>query len=82
MVNPLHVLVVEDNPVNQKLLGLMLKQFGYTSVMAANGKIGLDEYRKGGFDVILMDIQMPVMDGLFHFSIKMETRRQWMGLAH
>lgn len=63
MVNPLHILVVEDNPVNQKLLGLMLKQFGYTSVVAANGKIGLAEYLRGGFDVILMDIQMPVMNG-------------------
>ncbi|MEW6593904.1 MAG: response regulator [Thermodesulfobacteriota bacterium] len=63
MVNPLRILVVEDNPVNQKLLSLMLQQFGYSSVIAGNGKTGLDEYLNGRFDLILMDIQMPVMDG-------------------
>lgn len=63
MGNPLHILVVEDNPINQKLLSLMLKQFGYTCVIAADGKIGVEEYRKGSFDAVLMDIQMPVMDG-------------------
>jgi len=63
MVNPLRILVVEDNPVNQKLLSLMLQQFGYASVIAENGKLGFEQYQAGGFDLILMDIQMPVMDG-------------------
>lgn len=59
----LHILVVEDNPVNQKLLSLMLQQFGHTSIIAPNGKIGVELYEKTSFDLVLMDIQMPIMDG-------------------
>jgi len=63
MASPLHILVVEDNPVNQKLLVLMLRQFGYTSDIAENGKVGLELYAMNSYDMILMDIQMPHMDG-------------------
>jgi CheY-like chemotaxis protein len=76
MVNPLRILVVEDNPVNQKLLGLMLQQFGYTSAIAANGKIGFELYEKGPFDLILMDIQMPVMDGFEATAAIRERERE------
>lgn len=60
----LHVLVAEDNIVNQKLLTNMLKRMGHTSEVASNGKIAIEMLERGReFDVILMDIQMPVMDG-------------------
>jgi len=59
----MRVLVVEDNPVNQKLLDLMLRQFGYEAVFAENGEQGVARFQQESFDLILMDIQMPVMDG-------------------
>jgi CheY-like chemotaxis protein len=60
----LHALVAEDNKVNQKLLANMLKRMGHTSDVAVNGKIAIDLLERSEFDVVLMDIQMPVMDGL------------------
>jgi len=60
----LHALVAEDNKVNQKLLANMLKRMGHTSDVAVNGKIAIDLLECSEFDVVLMDIQMPVMDGL------------------
>lgn len=68
-VQGLHVLVAEDNKVNQKLLSNMLKRMGHNSEMAINGKEAMDmviqKQQEGSlYDVVLMDIQMPVMDGL------------------
>jgi CheY-like chemotaxis protein/nitrogen-specific signal transduction histidine kinase len=60
----LHILVAEDNKVNQKLLGSMLKRMGHTWDFAENGKVALERVEKTTYDVVLMDIQMPVMDGL------------------
>jgi len=62
----LHILVAEDNQVNQKLLVNMLKRMGHTSEVAVNGKVAIEllERSSNHFDVVLMDIQMPVMDGL------------------
>jgi two-component system, sensor histidine kinase and response regulator len=57
------VLVAEDNAVNQKLIGLLLRQMGCTFEMANNGKEAVEISEKRKFDCILMDIQMPVMDG-------------------
>lgn len=65
-----HVLVAEDNPVNQALFGAVLARLGLTHHMADNGQQALDALHAsvapGGkpFDAVLMDIQMPVMDGL------------------
>ena len=56
-------LVVEDNRVNQKVTVGMLKKFGYCSEVAANGKECLDALERREFDIVLMDCQMPVMDG-------------------
>ena len=81
MVNPLRILVVEDNPVNQKLLSLMLQPFGYTSVVAENGRIGYERYLAGEFDLILMDIQMPVMDG-FEATAAIRAREDEAGGGH
>ncbi len=58
------ILVVEDNPINQKLAVALLARRGYTVTVADNGLQGLDRVIGGGFDLVLMDLQMPVMDGL------------------
>ncbi|EME71175.1 Signal transduction histidine kinase [Paramagnetospirillum caucaseum] len=61
---PLSVLLAEDNAINQKVaLGFLTKASHRVSV-AANGAEALEMARDGGFDVVLMDMQMPVMDGL------------------
>ena len=59
----LNILVVEDNPVNQDLLSLMLTDFGYNICITENGLAGVDAYKNEKFDLVLMDIQMPIMDG-------------------
>jgi len=59
-----HALVAEDNAVNQKLMLLMLKQFGATADIASNGLDAFDRYRKGRYDVVFMDMHMPVTDGV------------------
>jgi CheY-like chemotaxis protein/nitrogen-specific signal transduction histidine kinase len=61
---PLRILLVEDNLVNQKVATHMLKRLGYEMAVANNGKEALDKIHASDFDVILMDLQMPVMDGL------------------
>jgi len=60
----LNILVVEDNIVSRKVIGIMLNYMGHNSSFAANGKVALNLYKPGLFDLILMDIQMPVMDGI------------------
>jgi CheY-like chemotaxis protein len=58
------VLLVEDNSVNQDIARSMLEMMGHTVCVAANGADALNALVGGRFDLILMDIQMPVMDGL------------------
>ena len=60
----LKLLVVEDNLLNQKLIHLHLKKHGFKIDFAENGKIALDKIEENGYDLILMDLMMPVMDGL------------------
>ena len=72
------VLLVEDNALNQKLMGILLKQMGCEFELANNGREAVEKVRTGIYDVILMDIQMPVMDGLqaskiIRTEIKAET---------
>jgi CheY-like chemotaxis protein len=64
MVSDLNVLVVEDNRVNQKVMRSMLERLGHNVTLAENGVVALDEVRQTNFDVVLMDVQMPVMDGV------------------
>jgi signal transduction histidine kinase/DNA-binding response OmpR family regulator len=61
---PFHVLLAEDNPVNQRLVLNLLRKRGHTVDAVTTGAQALDAARKGRFDVILMDIQMPELDGL------------------
>jgi CheY-like chemotaxis protein len=58
------ILVVEDDPINQLALTRMVKKLGHFSTLAGNGREALDKLALDDFDCVLMDIQMPVMDGL------------------
>jgi signal transduction histidine kinase/ligand-binding sensor domain-containing protein/CheY-like chemotaxis protein len=64
--NPLHILVAEDNPINQKLVRFMLMQTGYRVSLAANGEEAVESYmsQPGAFDLIFMDVQMPRLNGM------------------
>ena len=59
----LPILVVEDNIVNQKVVAKMLKKLGYKSLVANHGKEALDILKENTVSLVLMDLQMPVMDG-------------------
>jgi CheY-like chemotaxis protein len=60
----LQVLLAEDHPVNQRVMTLLLEPLGVDVTVAANGAEALELFQTGVFDLILMDMQMPVMDGL------------------
>jgi PAS domain S-box-containing protein len=62
--HPLRILLAEDNVVNQKLALRLLEQMGYRADMASNGIEAIDSVERQIYDVILMDVQMPEMDGL------------------
>ncbi len=61
---PLRVLIAEDLVINQKLLLILLEKFGYRADVAANGIEAVTAVERQPYDVILMDVQMPEMDGL------------------
>ncbi len=61
---PLRILVAEDNPVNQELAVRVLKKRGHAPVLVSNGKEALAALESNSFDLVLMDVQMPEMDGL------------------
>jgi CheY-like chemotaxis protein len=60
----LKVLLVEDHPINQMLATTLLKKWGHTVVLAKNGQEGVDMFPTEPWDIVLMDMQMPVMGGL------------------
>ncbi|WP_341704178.1 PAS-domain containing protein [Ferrovibrio sp.] len=60
----LRILVAEDNQVNQMVIGLMLRQLGHQIDMVNNGQEACEQVQKAPYDLILMDVQMPEMDGL------------------
>ena len=62
--NPLKILVAEDNLINQKLITILLTKLGYSANVAYNGREVLEVLAQGSYDTILMDIQMPDIDGL------------------
>ncbi len=59
----LNVLVVEDVMLNQLLIKTLLIDYGFTYDFAENGKVGIEKLKKNGYDIILMDLQMPEMNG-------------------
>ncbi len=76
----LRVLVAEDHPTNQKVVRLFLEPHGIEVVIAENGQIAVDLWRAGGFDAVLMDMQMPVMDGVAAVG-RIRAIEQAQGLA-
>ena len=59
-----HVLVAEDNPINQRLIKIVLENLGVRVTLTANGQEAYDARIIGQYDIIFMDVQMPVMDGI------------------
>jgi signal transduction histidine kinase/ligand-binding sensor domain-containing protein/ActR/RegA family two-component response regulator len=62
--HPFHMLIAEDNLMNQKLITRVLNKLGYSPDLANNGREAVEMLAKKGYDLILMDVQMPEMDGL------------------
>lgn len=74
----LHILLVEDNVINQKLALRMLGKRGYAVLVANNGKEAVRAYREEKFDLILMDVHMPEMDG-FEATASIRARERETG---
>ena len=68
-----HLLLVEDNELNQLLAQELLEQAGFTVTLAENGRLGVDAVLSQHFDGVLMDVQMPVMDG---YAATREIRKE------
>ena len=74
--HPLRILLAEDNVVNQKVALRLLGQMGYRADVAANGLEAIDAVERQTYDVVLMDVQMPELDG---FEASREINRRWPG---
>jgi len=59
----IHVLIVEDNPINQRLVIKLMEARGYQTTVAEHGRIAVEELAARDYDIVLMDLQMPEMDG-------------------
>lgn len=71
---PLRILLAEDNLINQKVALRILERLGYQADLAANGQKVLDQLSDQAYDLVLMDVQMPVMDGV---TATRQIRENW-----
>ena len=69
------VLVVEDNLVNQRVSVAMLRRLGFEVDLASNGEEGVSKWENGDYDAIIMDCQMPVLDG-YSATAQIRTRER------
>jgi two-component system, sensor histidine kinase and response regulator len=76
--HPARVLLVEDHPVNQRLASRLLEKWGHTVMLAPNGRKAVQAYAQDTFDVVLMDVQMPEMNG---YEATQAIREQEQGSA-
>jgi len=76
---PLRILLADDHPANRKVIEVLLSGSEADLVCVADGQEALEAFSKGGFDLVLMDMQMPVMDGLTATAAirALETRLDW-----
>lgn len=75
----LHILVVDDNPVNLKVTSRVLERMGHTTQCVVNGKQALESLQETPFDLVLMDVQMPELDG---YQATQAIRKQDATVAH
>ena len=75
----LRILVAEDNPVNQKVAARLVEREGHHVTVVANGREAVDQVTRHPFDVVLMDVQMPEMDGLEATALIREREKQTGG---
>jgi two-component system sensor histidine kinase/response regulator len=77
----LKTLLVEDNPVNQRLTAKLMDRLGHEVVIVNNGKEALEEFEHDDFHLVLMDVQMPVMDGI-EATIAIREKERQKGEGH
>lgn len=76
--NKIKILVVEDNPLNQKMASFMLEDWGYKHHICSNGKLAIENFRFNKYDLVLMDIQMPELNGFETVKYIHDTLKQFM----